>query len=317
MERAHKGDLEHRVDTNHYVTTIVQTVLIQGPRNGRRSISLAFIIMLAFSAFLALHFSPTVAAAVSKPLSLKAQSVPLTQSLTLRNGYYNYYEIDSFSSNTSVAYSVLSDAPISTALMTSTQLNDFGNNQSDSVSNSITYENGTSVQNNVTITPGQYFLVFYAYYSRANIEFGLQVSPNTPFSSGSLTTPLASGIATFGISNNSGVVTPYEIRTNEIVGTANISSFQVDTLNAGQYQVSITGATLQLNTLLVVNDNNGANQKVYWVQNVPDFETGPSQVSFGDEIWNWTDQSGFLSNQTITSSNFQNGGFVSPTGHRK
>ena len=50
------------------------------------------------------------------------------------------------------------------------------------------------------------------------------------------------------------------------------------------------------------------------MQNVPDFETGLSQVSFGDEIWNFTDQSGFLSNQTITSTNFQNGGFVSPTG---
>ncbi len=100
-------------------------------------------------------------------------------------------------------------------------------------------------------------------------------SPNTPLSYGAIQGPLASGIASFGIANNSGVVTPYEIKTNEIVGVANISSMQVYTPNANQYGVAVTGATLQLNTELVINDNNaGTNQKVYWVQNVPDFETG-------------------------------------------
>ena len=205
----------------------------------RKSISLAFIAMLVFTALLAFQFSPTVAAA--KTHYARTQSVPLTQSITLRRGYYDYYEVDSFSSNTSVAYSVLSSAPISTALMTSAQLNEFGNSSNDPISNSVTYVNGTSVQNNVTIASGKYFLVFYAYYSRANIEFGFQVSPNTPFSYGSLSTPLSSGIAAFGIANNSGAVTSYEIRTNEIVGTANISSFQVNTPNAVQYGVSITG----------------------------------------------------------------------------
>src|SRR5208283_159959 len=102
----------------------------------------------------------------------------------------------------------------------------------------------------------------------------------TPFSYGAIQGPLASGIASFGVANNSGVVTSYEIKTNEIVGVANISSMQVNTPDASQYGVSATGATLQLNAELVVNDNNsGTNQKVYWVQNVPDFETGPSQVS--------------------------------------
>ena len=52
--------------------------------------------------------------------------------------------------------------------------------------------------------------------------------------------------------------------------------------------------------------------QVYWVQNVPDFETGVPQVSFGDEIWNFTDLTGYLSNQSITSTNFNNGGFVLP-----
>jgi thermopsin len=290
-------------------------------------IVVSLLVLASFTSLLlvSVHFAPSSAVAEttspkSHSSSLKAhQSVPLTQSLTLRRGYYQYYEADSFSNNASVAYAVSSTSPISTALMTLTQLDEFANNTNDPVSNSITYGNGTSVQNNVTIAPGQYFLVFYAYYSRTSIQFGYQVSPNTPFSYGPVPSPLASGIASFGISNKSGVVTPYEIRTNEIVAIANISSLQVNTASASQYGVNPTGATLQLNTLLVVNENSTSssspNQKVYWLQSVPDFVTGLSQVSFGDEIWNWTDQSGFLSNQTVTSTNFQNGGFVSPSGN--
>jgi len=282
------------------------------PRLRSKSLSLAIILVLGLSAILALQFSPSVTAAGLNVHTTRAQSVSLDQTLTLRRGYYNYYEIDSFSNNTTVAYAAVSSAPISTALMTATQLNDFEDNLNDPISNSVTYVNGTSAQNNMTITTGQYFLVFYAYYSRANIQFGYQTSPNTPFSYGPLSTSFASGISTFGISNNSGTVSPYEVRTNEIVGIANISSLQVLTRDANQYGVSPTGATIQLNALLVVNDNSG--QKVYWVQNVPDFETGPVLLSIGDEIWNWTDLNGYLSNQTITSTNFNNGGFVSGTG---
>src|SRR5208337_4395352 len=85
--------------------------------------------------------------------------------------------------------------------------------------------------------------------------------------------------------------------------------------SAPQYGDTVTGATLQLNVILVVNDNGSPSQKVYWVQNVPDFVTGTSQVSFGDEIWNFTDLTGYLSNQTITSTNLQTGGFVYPGGN--
>ena len=42
---------------------------------------------------------------------------------------------------------------------------------------------------------------------------------------------------------------------------------------------------------------------MYWCQDTPDFVTNMSQVSFGDNLWNNTDLTGFLSNQTVTSSN--------------
>jgi thermopsin len=256
-----------------------------------------------------LLFAPAALSQSSTP-----GTVPLTQSIVLRGGYYRDYEVDSFSNSTQVRYGASSNVPISTALMTAAQYNDWQANATDPISNSITYYNGTYVQNSSTITPGQYFIVFYAYYGRSTVQFGYEVSPSTPYSYGGITPPLAMGVASFGVYNKSGTASTYQIETGEIAGLVNISSVQVYTPNAGGYGVSTTGFTVQLNAMLVVNDGATSSPKVYWVQNVPDFETGPSALSFGDEIWNNTDASGFLSNQTITSTNFQNGGFVYTTG---
>ena len=273
--------------------------------------AVALLSLLLGSQFL---LAPTTASQSSvSPRSKAPGAVPLTESVVLRLYDYKGYEIDSFSNTTQVQYVVSSDVPISTALMTAAQYNAWQNDPSDPISNSITHSNGTNVQNSATISPGQYFLVFYAYAGRSLVQFDYQVNPSTPYSYGGITPPLAMGLASFGIYNKSGAISSYQIQTNEIVGLANISSVQVNTPNAYKYGVSPTGFTVQLNAMLVVNDG-GSLQKVYWVQNVPDFETGPSVLAFGDEIWNNTDSSGFLSNQTVTSTNYQNGGFVYTTG---
>ena len=274
------------------------------------------IVFFVLSAPLFSQFSPA-ATSSQMPATTKASSppnLPPLQSFALASGYFQNFEVDSFSNNTWVAYKMISNVTISTALMTSSQFSAFNNSASDEISNSIIYQNGTSDQEYLGIGPGQYFLVFYAYSTDANVSFSYAAYPNTPFSYGAVLSPLASGISSFGIYNNSGVVTPYEIRTNEIVGVANISAFQVDTPNAASFGDHVTGATLQLNALLVVTDNGSSAQKVYWAQNVPDFVTAASQVSIGDEIWNNTDLTGYMSNQTVTSPNFQNGGFVYPSG---
>jgi thermopsin len=241
-------------------------------------------------------------------------AVPLTQSLALRFNHYQGYEIDSFSNSTTLEYGFSSDVPVSVALMTGAQYNDWASNATDPVSNSVTYSNGTTLQNSVTIGMGQYFLMFFAYSSRAVIKYGFEVDPSTPYSYGGISPPLAMGVASFGIYNKSGVATSYQIQTNEIAGLVNISSVQVDTRDAHSYGVSPSGFTVQLNAMLVVNDGGATSPKVYWVQNVPDFETAGAVLSFGDEVWNSTDPSGFLSNQTITSTNFDNGGYVYTTG---
>ena len=284
-----------------------RTRLLAGGKGGRTPLLL---VTFALSFILATSQLPIAAASSSDNAPARAQStVPISQSLSLRLSEYQGFEVDSFSANTTVQYVVSSNAPVSTALMTAAQYDLWQNDQSDPISNSVTYHNGTSVQNSASIAPGQYFLVFYAYYSRVLIQFGYQVTPNTPYSFGAINPPLAMGIASLGIYNDSGVVTPYEIQTSEIAGFANISSVQVYTQDAYRYGVSTSGFTVQLNAMLVLNDG-GASPKVYWVQNVPDFVTAASVVSFADEIWNNTDAGGFMSNQTVTSTNFNNGGFV-------
>lgn len=238
-----------------------------------------------------------------------AQSIPPQQQIILHSGYYQYLEVDSFSNSTWVEYSVTSSNPISVALMNKGQFFAFSNNTSDEISNSITYQNGTSVNQAVNISPGQYFLVLYAYGSRAIVDIGYYVYPNTPFTYGALIPPYASGIASYGIKNVTGVAIPYEVQTSQIIGVANISSFLVNNPDAAEYGDNVAGATLQLNSNLVVNENNGA-QDIYWVQNTPDFVTSNSVMALTDNIWNNTDLTGILSNQSITSTNFANGGAV-------
>ncbi|HVB13052.1 MAG TPA: thermopsin family protease [Nitrososphaerales archaeon] len=269
----------------------------------QKRLSIIVVSLLLFSGLFLVGYVPIRASTAASTI------VPAQQQIDIRSGYYEYVEVDSFSSNTWVVYNVTSDNPISTAIMNSTQFNDFSNTTTDEISNSITYQNGTSVQEDLQIAPGQYFLVFYAFGSRAIVNFGFEVYPNTPLSYGALSSPQPSGIASFGISNDSGTVVPYEIHSSQIVGIANISSFLANNPNAATFGDNVAGATLQLNTNLVVNQTNGL-QDVYWVQNTPDFVTSVNAISLTDNIWNNTDLTGFMTNQSLTSPNFANGGAV-------
>lgn len=282
------------------------------PSRGYAQVSLATFLfcLLLFSQLSAVALAATPAAQTS---TTPKQPVTLSQSLILRRDAYEGFEVDSFSTNTTVYYIASTSAPISVALMTGAQYDSWQNDLTDPISNSITYTNGTSIQNSAPLPPGQYFIVFYAYLTRTAVDFGFQVYPSTPYSYGPISPPLAPGIASFGVSNSTSAVSSYEVKTSEVVGTAKISAFQVNTPDAFRYNTRTSGSTIQLNTMLIVNDS-ATTQKVYWVQNVPDFVTTGSQVAMGDEVWNNTDTQGFLSNQTITSTNFANGGFVYQSG---
>jgi thermopsin len=94
-------------------------------------------------------------------------------------------------------------------------------------------------------------------------------------------------------------VTPYTIESSDAVGVADITAFQAYNSSAAASNDTLSGATLQLNSILTVNEQGGL-QQFYWVQNTPDFVTSASQVAWADNIWNFS-VSGILSNSTITS----------------
>ncbi len=230
--------------------------------------------------------------------SPKGPTLPPASSFVLPPGEFYSIPTRSFSNATTVSYQMTSNTTISTAFMTSSQFNSFNNSQS-GVSNSVFLSNGTSSEHSFRISEGIYYLIFYAPVHTANVTYSFEILPNNPFQFGQLPAPESLGVASFGLYNSSGSITPYEVMTTEVVGAAGISSMEAYNSSAGESGSNISGATLQLNAVLVVQENGGT-QQAYWCQNTPDFVTAANQVSLADNVWNFS-VSGFLSNNTISS----------------
>jgi Thermopsin len=221
-------------------------------------------------------------------------------------GFYTYFPVDAFTNTTVVNYSLTSNTSVSTAFMTAAQFQDF-NDSNGLLSNSITYQNGTESDRTLRVSVGSYDVLVYAYGGTANASLDLTVFPNNPLSFGRLIPPEPSGIASYGLTNQSGMDTPYAIASTDVIGVASISSINAYNSTADSVGENPSGATLQLNSVLVVDEKGGGTQ-AYWCQNTPDFVTSASQVALADNVWNYS-ASGFLSNDSITSEG--GGGYVS------
>jgi thermopsin len=236
--------------------------------------------------------------------SRSESSSPLPYQMVLPSGYYQPFQIDAPATPTTITISMSANTSLSTALMTTSQFNNF-NNLGASITSSQFYQNSNALQYSTKVNEGVYFLVFYASGYSANVSYNIQTFPISPYINYPLTSPQPTGISTFGLNNKSGIVTPYTIESSDVVGVADIASMQAYNASAPAINDTVSGATLQMNSLLVVNELGGS-QQVYWVQDTPDFVTSTLQVSWADNIWN-ASVSGFLSNSTITS---QDGGYA-------
>jgi thermopsin len=221
-------------------------------------------------------------------------------------GYFTYFPVDAFTNMTIVHYSLTSNASVSTAFMTSAQFQDF-NSSNGLLSNSITYQNGTEGDRTLRVTVGSYDVLVYAYGRTANASLDLTVFPNNPLSFGAPLVPEPSGIVSYGLTNQSGIDAPYAIASSDVIGAASISSIDAYNSTAESVGANPSGATLQLNSVLVVDEKGGGSQ-AYWCQNTPDFVTSASQLALADNVWNYS-ASGFLSNDSVTSEG--GGGYVS------
>ena len=94
----------------------------------------------------------------------------------------------------------------------------------------------------------------------------------------------ARGLAAYGIENNSGKITNYNIATNALMGFADINSlYSYYSSEFGQsHQIS-----LQLNGVLVVK-NNDNKTFTYWIQDVANINSQDRAIFFSDNVWNYS-----------------------------
>ncbi len=234
-----------------------------------------------------------------------ASSSPLPYQLgVLLSGYYEPIQLNAPATPTTVYFAVSSNATLSTALMTNSQATSFGYGTTD-LADSLYDVNSSSATHSMSVSEGIYWLVFFAYGYSANVSFALSTVPTSPYVYYPLTAPEPSGVASFGLYNDSGVVTSYTVESSDVLGVADIASLQAYNASAAEFNDTLSGATLQLNAILVINEK-GGQQQDYWTQNTPDFVTATNQVSWADNIWN-ASVSGVLSNGTVSSTD---GGYV-------
>lgn len=147
--------------------------------------------------------------------------------------------------------------------------------------NSVIYAQHTWTQNR-----GQYGISFYA--SRpTNVAFYVNATPTlvNPLNLTNTSRYHPIGVASYGLYNISGRLVPYQIKTDEIYGTAGITA--ISAYNASPpVNVSAYGASLQLN--VAMNVESGTGNRTYWLQNVVEFNTSSGKYSFVDAIWNYS-----------------------------
>jgi Thermopsin len=256
-----------------------------------RNLSASILLLALLVVFPAVNAFPTHAPSLPSGAS--------TYSLLLAPKEIEPFKFSAYATNNIVQYSSNSNVSVTVSLMTSQNFQSFRETRSDIAADSVYYKNGTSIQGNIKFAPGSYVLLVFPPSQKVGVMFTYQLYPNNPYSYG-VSAPESAGIASFGVTNQSGVDNPYAVRSTDLVGVAGISAIQALNTTAEELaQVPQTSLSLQLNSVLVVNEAGGDSQ-VYWIQNTPVLNTATTQLQMSDNIWNFS-RSGFLSSSTITS----------------
>ena len=252
------------------------------------------------------HLFVVLVMAILTPTAVAGAGLPkpalpfmtLPHSTFLESGHFRALDLTSFSNATTITFQMNSNVSVSTALMTPAQFAIF-NGTSRQVAGSLFDQNGTQSQHTFDVGQGHYYLVFYANVAAARVNYVYDVFPATPLELGPLTPPLPTGIASFGLYNDSGNLQSYTVQTDEVVGVADISAVAAFNSTASASQNSVSGMSLQLNSMLAVQQADGSEQ-TYWCQDIPVFVTANAVVAPVDNIWN-ASVNGLLANGSITS----------------
>ncbi len=96
--------------------------------------------------------------------------------------------------------------------------------------------------------------------------------------------PAPMGVADIGLENESGVLTPYELNSTTVAGTVNITNLQslyVDGDGPDTFGI-------QLNSVLNGVTVFGNSTYEYWCQNYIGYTISTHNLTFGDEVWNFS-----------------------------
>jgi len=207
-------------------------------------------------------------------------------------GYY-YQEVSSEGSHVLLMLKVNSTEPIYALVMNSTQLSAFMN------SGELAYlfaSSGSSISGKVRLgLAGHYYVVLISNETSfpAVVTLGYATVPvgvHVLYSSA----PAPIGIADYGVMNSSGVLLPYTVNAEAIIGQANISSLAAyNPLFLSPYV-----ASLQLNAVLQVNTSSGSQD--YLVQNVVEFFTNKEVLRLADNVWNITSPYSYMSSSRVS-----------------
>jgi len=108
--------------------------------------------------------------------------------------------------------------------------------------------------------------------------------------------PIPVGIASYGLYDNLSDSSGYQISTNEVVGTANISRMYICGFAYG------CSASMQLN--VVTRLDSGGESRTYWLQDVATFNTNNRTFNFEDNIWNLTAASSNINPETLHGNGY-------------
>ncbi|HTT25446.1 MAG TPA: thermopsin family protease, partial [Thermoplasmata archaeon] len=126
--------------------------------------------------------------------------------------------------------------------------------------------------------------------SRGFAPVGLAVNPKALYSA----EPAPMGIGDFGVtSSGSG----YTYSTSRFLGTARIGTMAANASGGGGGWIS-----LQLNVVLELT--HGSSKAVYWIQDVPFFDTSSRTIYFEDNVWNLSGPSAYMRSSSISGSGY-------------
>ena len=107
--------------------------------------------------------------------------------------------------------------------------------------------------------------------------------------------PAPMGVTDLGLRNVSGVLVPYELNTTSVAGSVNITNLQsiyVDGDGPDTYGI-------QLNSVVNGVTIFGNSSYEFWSQNYIGYTVSTHQLTFGDEVWNFSSPSGLFPQNSI------------------